>query len=359
MDEHPIPPDIDPEPAESAYTPPPSQLPKIFKQIQPRYIAPLIALALFLPALVVSVLNRQSIFSWAKKPLCTPISYVRVHPGEVITYLANEPTQMSALAYDSDNQIVQTKVVYRWGISSTNSIGDLDPDQEIALFTPQREGSGDIWVRVKNSCTTEWITTSVPVTVSAVAPTPTPTPTPRPTTIPTPSLSPSPTFIPTPTPSQSKTIFISSIYYDGNLGGLGGADSKCQALATTASLPGLFRAWLSSDTVSAASRLTHSSVPYRRVDGAIVATNWSDLTDGSLQNPINISEQGTVINSSWVWTNSFADGSIRQSSDSSCLNWLSTSSGGATGDSTRTDSGWSEYGASACYYRRPLYCIEQ
>lgn len=160
-------------------------------------------------------------------------------------------------------------------------------------------------------------------------------------------------------PAQVNRVFITSVSYNGNLGGLSGADTKCQERANVAGLGGSWKAWLSDDTVATRERLIHSSSQYIRLDGETIANNWSDLTDGAIQNAINITENNTVLNSDWVWTNSFADGSIRQSSEASCYNWSSTSSGGATGDSSRTDSGWSDFGASACYYNRPLYCFEQ
>src|SRR5215212_6677746 len=43
------------------------------------------------------------------------------------------------------------------------------------------------------------------------------------------------------------SVFLSSITYDGNLGGLSGADAKCQGLAAVAGLPGIYKAWLSDD----------------------------------------------------------------------------------------------------------------
>lgn len=169
-----------------------------------------------------------------------------------------------------------------------------------------------------------------------------------------------PPYQPTPTPTiNAKRVFITSLGFTGNLGGLAGADAKCQERANAANLGGSWKAWLSSDTVSVKSRLQHYNGPYRRIDNVLVAQNWNDLVDGSLLAPINVTETGSANNAAWVWTNSFSDGSIRQSSNSSCINWTNNNDGGSTGDASRTDSGWSDYGASACYYNRPLYCIEQ
>lgn len=158
----------------------------------------------------------------------------------------------------------------------------------------------------------------------------------------------------------AKRVFITSTTYNGDLGRLTGGDSKCQTQANTANLGGTWKAWLSDKTTSAASRLVHYGGPYQRVDGIRVANNWLDLTDGSLLAPINVTELKTTFNATWVWTGTFADGSIRQADDhGSCASWYSSFVGGTTGDSSRIDSGWSDYGASACYYSRPLFCIEQ
>lgn len=319
-----------------------------------KYIIPLIALIVFLPTAVFAVLNRQSLFSSAKRPVCVPVTRININPGVISTYLAAPPTEISALAYSADAQSISGQVTYQWGISSSNSVGDLKPRQEIALFIPQNPGTGNIWVSAKNACTKKLVQVSIPVSVTSK---PLPTPTPVPTATPSPTLQPTPTVIPE--PLLKKRVFITSTNYSGNLGGLNGADAKCQLHASNASLSGTFKAWLSSDTVSAASRLNHTDAVYVRIDKAVIATGWADLTDGSLDKPLNVSEIGTLVNSSWVWTNSTSNGSIRQAQNNSCLNWLSDSDGGGTGDSTRIDSGWADYGASACYYPRPLYCFEQ
>lgn len=180
------------------------------------------------------------------------------------------------------------------------------------------------------------------------------------TIIPNPTVTVVPTYGVTPTPtSASNRAFITSTFYNGNLGGLSGADAKCQARADAAKLGGKWKAWLSSDTVAASSRLEKSNNPYKLINGSTIANNWSDLTDGSLAKALNITEFNSTLNVNWVWTNSTSNGSVRQASDNSCNNWSSDSSGGGTGDSSRNDGGWTDFGVSACTYVRPLYCFEQ
>jgi len=159
--------------------------------------------------------------------------------------------------------------------------------------------------------------------------------------------------------SSTSRVFITSLSYSGNLGGLSGADSKCQERANAASLGGNWKAWLSSDTESAADRIRQTGARFVRIDGVPVAESWEELLSGQLKNPINITELRTPNCTPWVWTNTNAHGEIRQTSRNSCQNWTSETDGGGTGDSTHSDSGWTDYGASACYYRRPVYCFEQ
>ena len=92
----------------------------------------------------------------------------------------------------------------------------------------------------------------------------------------------------------SRTVFITSATYNGALGGVIGGDTRCQALADAAELSGTFLAWLSDSTTSPAADpdFVKSAVPYVRVDGVMVASNWADLVDGSLLALIEVDEQG-------------------------------------------------------------------
>ncbi len=120
-------------------------------------------------------------------------------------------------------------------------------------------------------------------------------------------------------------VFVTSETYGGNLGGLPGADFKCNELASAAGLPGIYKAWIGAQTASphevVANRFFRSSGPYLLVDGTIVATDWDDLTDGSLLAPINISETGEI-RSVEVWSNVAADGTrLGPLGSGSCSNW--------------------------------------
>lgn len=167
--------------------------------------------------------------------------------------------------------------------------------------------------------------------------------------------------IPTPTPTlPPKTIFVSSQAYNGNLGGLSGADAKCQALAAAAGMTGTYKVWLSDSATSAKDRLVHSGGIYKKTNGTVIANNWSDLTDGSLGSPINFNENGLQKTDIVIaWTNTRTDGSL--TSSNSCTNW--TNSDGAfsanIGGINRSDVFWTSGDPDYCDNSYVLYCVEQ
>lgn len=171
-----------------------------------------------------------------------------------------------------------------------------------------------------------------------------------------------------------KKVFLSGIstssgpdgVVTGNLGGLAGADNLCQTLANTY-IPGntsTYKAWLSSTTVSAASRLTHATVPYRnRID--IVANNWADLTDGTINAPINrIIQSTTTCANCRAWTNTSSNGTlVHNTMLDTCDNWTSSATNrfGRVGraETGITDSQWTSFTSINCSNQHAIYCIEQ
>jgi hypothetical protein len=157
---------------------------------------------------------------------------------------------------------------------------------------------------------------------------------------------------------QWKRVFVSSIPYSANLGNLSGADLKCQTLADAALLGGTWKAWLSSSAAAAATRLTHSSLSYRRIDGALVAGSDISFFSNLHANPIDRDEYGTMWSNVEVWTGSGGSGV----GSGGCSDWTSSDPGGsfpAVGLSSRSDSGWSNVYLQFCDRLAHLYCIEQ
>jgi hypothetical protein len=160
-----------------------------------------------------------------------------------------------------------------------------------------------------------------------------------------------------------KTVFVTSIDYTANLGGLAGADAICQTLSVNAGLAGTYKAWLSDDTTSASTRFTHSILPYVQTNGNVVASNWAGLTAGGLSPFIIYDEYGqpTPVASYYVWTNTRFDGSIAETSNT-CANFT-------TADATMAaDVGaiyspspnlWTFANVVNCASRATLYCFQQ
>lgn len=178
-------------------------------------------------------------------------------------------------------------------------------------------------------------------------------------------------IINTTTSGSSKKVFITSQKYNGNLGGLSGGDAKCQSLATAAGLSGTWKAWLSSGGTSPSTSFTQSSSNYTLIDGTVIASNWADLIDGILTNPINKDEYGNIppaANSSqsscndgiksMVWTWTMTNGTPQPGSN--CSGWTTASGGGdGAGSSTASGTSWTYYCASQCTDELRLYCFEQ
>lgn len=165
---------------------------------------------------------------------------------------------------------------------------------------------------------------------------------------------------PTPTPDpNTKRVFVTSTTYGGNLGGLVGADAKCQERANVANLGGFWKAWLSDSKTSATSRLDHNTSSYKLLNGIIIASSWTDLTDGSLQNPINITENGNTANG-FVWTNSLVSGEITSKEWGHCQDWtVDNGNAGSFGRADESDQRWTYAGGYGCEGFSRLYCFEQ
>lgn len=161
--------------------------------------------------------------------------------------------------------------------------------------------------------------------------------------------------------TEYKTVFLTSVTYNGNLGGLNGADAECSALAAQAGLPGNYKAWLSDSVNSVNERFTHAG-PYVLVDGTPLADSWEDLTDGYVSERINRDENNTYyLNNQFVWTNTLRDGASKNDYYVySCNNWTTTSYMGGVGSTYYTHYYWTDSNTTNnCSYSRRLYCFEQ
>ena len=162
-----------------------------------------------------------------------------------------------------------------------------------------------------------------------------------------------------------KTVFVTSAQFNGNLGGLTGADDKCQAEANgPASIvpSGTYLAWLSDGTDSPDTRFTKSSHPYVLPDGTKIAEDYTDLTDGQILHPINIDPTGKALGLRKFWTGTNADGT---SSDQlvTCDGWTADpliNFHGRAGVTNLKSTLWSTRRARiSCARINPLICFQQ
>jgi hypothetical protein len=164
---------------------------------------------------------------------------------------------------------------------------------------------------------------------------------------------------------HEKTVFVTSMSFNANLGGLTGADDKCQAQADgPASIvpSGTYLAWLSDGTDSPDTRFTKSSHPYLLPDGTKIAEDYSDLTDGLILHPINIDPTGKTLGGiQKFWTGTSADGTTAPKSVT-CTGWKDPLPYhyGMHGQTDLTTSSWSTIHANdSCRTSSRLLCFQQ
>ncbi|MGH6691927.1 MAG: choice-of-anchor Q domain-containing protein [Gammaproteobacteria bacterium] len=171
--------------------------------------------------------------------------------------------------------------------------------------------------------------------------------------------------------AESCTVFVTSTTHTGNLGGLAGGDAICQARAespVSMAAPGTYKAWLSTSAASAASRLTHATVPYKLVDGTTIADDWDDLTDGTLDAPINVTEAGAAVPAgARTWTGTNAAGDFN---GPDCVAWSDetppnpppdpSETAGTAGSTAALNSQWTfDVIFLGCNPLPHLYCLQQ
>lgn len=131
----------------------------------------------------------------------------------------------------------------------------------------------------------------------------------------------------------------------------------CKQLAGAAKLENAdsYDAWVSA-MIDAKDNIFLSKGRYILLDGTPIASNFEDLLDGNLLNPINLSEKFELVESE-VWTGTDFSGTGRAEN----CNYWSTGSpfSGVRGSSWFTDSRWTEFDESvSCNLMLHLYCFE-
>lgn len=167
--------------------------------------------------------------------------------------------------------------------------------------------------------------------------------------------------------SDTYQFFLSSQTYTGNLGGISGANSQCNALATRAGLSGQWNAWLSTQTNPILTRID-PSLPAELINGTQIADSIQAMVDcpnnSCLKSPIQIDENGTLVSASFVlpntWTGTPHAGSDIPSGDA-CSDWsLGTKNGTALGGNFVTvTTHWTQNATATCDQPKRLYCYSK
>lgn len=128
--------------------------------------------------------------------------------------------------------------------------------------------------------------------------------------------------------APSMLIFVSSKIYDGNLGGVEGADSKCQTLAKQAGLGGTYKAWLWTSKTGPEETFYQSPGRYIRPDLVEIAGNFDQLLHGPLSTLLNVTEKKEMIGpDDGFWTGVYPfgqwPGPKYWSPAHTCLDWTS------------------------------------
>jgi hypothetical protein len=158
---------------------------------------------------------------------------------------------------------------------------------------------------------------------------------------------------------RKRVVFVTSQTFDGDLGGIAGADAKCMA-AAAAGAPSLasktFRAWVSTSSSSPAASFP-SDGAFVTVGGAVLADTFNNMRDGTIMAKVT-TETGAFL-STPIWTGTTENGYNVTGWD--CGGWTDAS---AASSAQRASSDviqwyWSSYDTNTCDQLGSLYCIEQ
>lgn len=153
--------------------------------------------------------------------------------------------------------------------------------------------------------------------------------------------------------------FVTSTTYQANLGGVGGADTKCNTAASAAGLGGSWIAAIGSSGAGLAARIPWNWTELRNMNNAIVATSYADLTDGTIAAPINRTASNTLSGETYTWTGSDTTGGFTGLTGGNCSNFLTSTLGeNADRGAIHSTTAHFQSGYHNCSASYPIYCIQ-
>ena len=165
--------------------------------------------------------------------------------------------------------------------------------------------------------------------------------------------------VPLPPPEGSvKRIFVTSQQFAGSFGGLSQADVHCTNAAADGGMTGVWKAWLSTSTVSALSRISDAGTWYQEsTDAGLLRTfnNRCNLATAPLV-AVRYDEHGQAQSTTDFWTGTHSGGA---GTVSTCQNWTSALSTEFGTEGRGAGNYWTEYTAQFCNRQASLLCLEQ
>jgi hypothetical protein len=161
----------------------------------------------------------------------------------------------------------------------------------------------------------------------------------------------------------AKIVFMTRAVYNGDLGGLAGADAKCLSQAKDARLEGSFKAWLAEGDKSPNHSFNKHKLPYVMVGDPplVVARNFDALVSGLSDLPITRDQFGHELEDVAYWDNTPLE-DYAWPGEWDCDKWTSANNT-HKGYYRTNDLPWlgddNEPEWTECYRALHLVCVEQ
>ena len=164
-------------------------------------------------------------------------------------------------------------------------------------------------------------------------------------------------------PPGALRVFVTADGSGGNLGGLSGADARCQSIADGAGLSGTWIAWLSLPGMNAIDRLSGAG-PWFNLGGEQVFATRDAVSDPftDLEAGIWYDETGSFSSSDRIWTGTTSSGEYVDSIGDNCQAWTSDAMGDQAriGQVGRQGTEWTAFAFTSCDQTGTrLICFEQ
>lgn len=156
---------------------------------------------------------------------------------------------------------------------------------------------------------------------------------------------------------ETGRIFVTSGKWDGNLGGLSGADARCREEKIDNRLKGTWEALLSTSTINMKDRVPNTI--FKNMAGEEVARDKNDLFDGTISAPILLPDGEATDKPAWTGSDSNASGGA---SNATCASWtknvVDLEGKSIIGYPNKIDDDWLVDSVDTCNNAHKIYCVK-